>query len=94
MMVGWAGCALLVVLPAGGLAAAGVDYADSRQAGLWLQHPVYGGPSFDTFVHAPLFHAPALHPRTRRVQPKRTIFLLASRPPICHHYCRFIGKRR
>jgi hypothetical protein len=35
------------------LAAAGVDYADSRQAGLWLQHPVYGGPSFDAFVHAP-----------------------------------------
>jgi hypothetical protein len=42
-----------VVLPAGGLAAASVDYADSRQAGLWLQHPVYGGPSFDAFVHAP-----------------------------------------
>jgi hypothetical protein len=35
------------------LAAAGVDYADSRQGELWLQHPVYGGPSFDAFVHAP-----------------------------------------
>ena len=45
--------ALLVVLPAGGLAAAGVDYAESRHAGLWLQHPVYGGPSFDAFVHSP-----------------------------------------
>ncbi len=52
-MVRWAGCALLGVLPASSLAAAGVDYADSRQAGLWLQHPVYGGPSFDAFVHAP-----------------------------------------
>jgi hypothetical protein len=52
-MIRWAGCALLAVLPANGLAAAGVDYAESRQAGLWLQHPVYGGPSFDAFVHAP-----------------------------------------
>jgi hypothetical protein len=52
-MIRWAGCALLVVLSAGGLIAAGVDYADSRHAGLWLQHPVYGGPSFDAFVHAP-----------------------------------------
>jgi hypothetical protein len=52
-MVRWVGCALLAALPLGGLAAAGVDYADSRYAGLWLQHPVYGGPSFDAFVHAP-----------------------------------------
>ena len=52
-MVRWVGCALLAALPAGGLAAAGVDYAESRHAGLWLQHPVYGGPSFDAFVHAP-----------------------------------------
>jgi hypothetical protein len=52
-MVGWASCALVVALPAGGLAAAGVDYAESRHAGLWLQHPVYGGPSFDAFVHSP-----------------------------------------
>ena len=52
-MVRWVGCALLTSLTASGLAAAGVDYADSRQAGLWLQHPVYGGPSFDAFVHAP-----------------------------------------
>jgi hypothetical protein len=52
-MVRWVGCALLAALPACGLAAAGVDYADSRHAGLWLQHPVYGGPSFDAFVHAP-----------------------------------------
>jgi len=52
-MIRCVGCALLVVLPAGGLAAAGVDYADSRWAGLWLQHPVYGGPSFDAFVHSP-----------------------------------------
>jgi hypothetical protein len=51
--VRWAGCALLLVLPAGALAAVGVDYAESRHAGLWLQHPVYGGPSFDAFVHAP-----------------------------------------
>jgi hypothetical protein len=52
-MVRWAGCVVLAVLPASGLAAAGVDYADSRHAGLWLQHPVYGGPSFDAFIHAP-----------------------------------------
>ena len=52
-MFRWVGCALLAALPAGGLAAAGVDYAESRHAGLWLQHPVYGGPSFDAFVHAP-----------------------------------------
>jgi hypothetical protein len=52
-MIRWASCVLLVVLPAGGLAAAGVDYAESRHAGLWLQHPVYGGPSFDAFVHSP-----------------------------------------
>jgi hypothetical protein len=52
-MVPWAGCALLALLPPGSLAAAGVDYADSRRAGSWLQHPVYGGPSFDAFVHSP-----------------------------------------
>ena len=52
-MISLAGCALLAVLPAGGLAAAGVDYAESRHAGLCLQQPVYGGPSFDAFVHAP-----------------------------------------
>ena len=52
-MIRWASCALLAVLPASGLAAAGVDYAESRHAGLWLQHPVYGGPSFDAFVHSP-----------------------------------------
>jgi hypothetical protein len=52
-MIRLAVCALLVVLPASGLAAAGVDYAESRHAGLWLHHPVYGGPSFDAFVHAP-----------------------------------------
>jgi hypothetical protein len=52
-MVRWAGCALLMLLPASGLAAAGVDYADSRRAGLWLQDPVLGGPSFDAFVHGP-----------------------------------------
>jgi len=46
-------CMLLLLLPAGSLAAAGVDYAESRHAGLWLQHPVYGGPSFDAFVHSP-----------------------------------------
>ena len=44
---------LLAVLPAVGLAAASIDYADSRHAGLWLQHPVYGGPSFDAFIHSP-----------------------------------------
>ena len=49
----WLACGLLLLLPAGGLAAAGVDYAESRHAGLWLQHPVYGGPSFDAFVHSP-----------------------------------------
>jgi hypothetical protein len=52
-MIRLAVCALLMVLPAGGLAAEGVDYAESRQAGLWLQHPVHGGPSFDAFVHSP-----------------------------------------
>ena len=62
-MIRWAGCALLVVLSAGGLIAAGVDYADSRHAGLWLQHPVYGGPSFDAFVHAP--HIPCTAARRR-----------------------------
>ena len=49
----WLACGLLLLLPAVGLAAAGVDYAESRHAGLWLQHPVYGGPSFDAFVHSP-----------------------------------------
>jgi hypothetical protein len=52
-MVRWGGCALLMMLAASGLAGAGVDFADSRYAGFWLQHPVYGGPSFDAFVHAP-----------------------------------------
>ena len=52
-MIRCAGCALLLALPKGGLAAADVDYADSCHAGPWLQHPVYGGPSFDAFVHAP-----------------------------------------
>ena len=46
-------CALLAALLTTGLVAEGVDYADSRHAGLWLEHPVYGGPSFDSFVHAP-----------------------------------------
>ena len=53
LVVKWLGCALLVVLPAGGLATTGVCDAESRDAGLCLQRPVYGGPSFDTFVHAP-----------------------------------------
>ena len=53
MVVKWLACGLLLLLPAVGLAAAGVDYAESRHAGLWLQHPVYGGPSFDAFVHSP-----------------------------------------
>ncbi|MCX6928944.1 MAG: hypothetical protein NT154_37895, partial [Verrucomicrobia bacterium] len=52
-MIRWAGCALLALLLAGDLAASGVDFAESRHAGLWLQHPVCGGPSFDAFVHAP-----------------------------------------
>jgi len=52
-IIRWAGSALLVILPVSGLAVAGVDYADSRRAGLWLQDPVCGGPSFDAFVHAP-----------------------------------------
>ena len=52
-MVRWVGCALLTALPAFDLIAGSVDYADSRHAGLWLQNPVYGGPSFDAFVHAP-----------------------------------------
>ena len=52
-IVRWVGCALLAALPVSGLAPAGVDYADFRHAGLWLQHPVYGGPSFDAFVRAP-----------------------------------------
>jgi hypothetical protein len=47
-------CALLLALPVGSLAATtSIDYADSRHAGMWLQHPVYGGPSFDAFVHSP-----------------------------------------
>ena len=52
-IVQWLGGALVALLPAGGLAAAEVDYADSRHAALWLQHPVLGGPSFDAFVHSP-----------------------------------------
>jgi hypothetical protein len=28
-----------------------VDYADSRWVDLWLRHPVYGDPSFDSFEH-------------------------------------------
>ena len=50
-MIGWIGCWLLMVYVAGA-AASGVDYAESRQAGLWLQDPVLGGPSFDSFVHS------------------------------------------
>ena len=30
-----------------------VDYAESRQVDLWLRHPVYGDPSFDSFERAP-----------------------------------------
>ena len=52
-MVRRLGYALLAALWTSGLVAEGVDYAESRHAGLWLQHPVYGGPSFDAFVHAP-----------------------------------------
>ena len=52
-MVGWAVCAQLMVWPAADLAAAGIDYANSRHAGLWLRHPVSGGPSFDAFEHEP-----------------------------------------
>jgi hypothetical protein len=51
-MVGWIGCGLLAVLPTAA-APRGVDYAEGRQAGLWPQHPVYGGRSFDAFVHSP-----------------------------------------
>jgi hypothetical protein len=36
-------CARLMVPPAGGLGAAGIDYPESRHAGLWLQRPVQGG---------------------------------------------------
>jgi hypothetical protein len=50
--VPWMGCALAVAMSTSNLAAV-VDYADSRYAGQWLQHPVYGGPSFDAFVHSP-----------------------------------------
>jgi hypothetical protein len=53
----------LVSLPALGWAGTGIDYADSRYAGLWLRHPVYGDPSFDSFVHAPL------NPLHRGVEP-------------------------
>src|SRR5512137_480334 len=49
----WVACALLVGLPRMDLGAAWIDYAESRHAGLWLQHPVYGGPAFDAFVHSP-----------------------------------------
>ena len=52
MMVGWIAYSLLAVVPADAKAS-GVDYAESRHAGLWLQDPVLGGPSFDAFVHAP-----------------------------------------
>jgi hypothetical protein len=57
----------------------------------WANFPALNN---QTLFHAPLFHAPILHPRPRRVQPKRNILLLASRPPNCHHYCQFIGKGR
>ncbi len=30
-----------------------IDYAESRYAELWLRHPVYGDPSFDSFERAP-----------------------------------------
>ena len=36
-MIRWAGCALLLVLSASGLAAADVDYAESGHGGLWRQ---------------------------------------------------------
>jgi hypothetical protein len=49
-LLGWW---FLLILTASDLTAAGVDYANSSRAGLWLQHPVYGGPSFDAFLHSP-----------------------------------------
>jgi hypothetical protein len=48
-VVCWVSCWLMV----GWAAAAGVDFAESRHARLWLQNPVLGGPSFDSFVHSP-----------------------------------------
>jgi hypothetical protein len=35
-MIRWAGCVWLMVPPAGGLAAAGIDYAESRHVGMRL----------------------------------------------------------
>jgi|CZKM01.1.fsa_nt_gi hypothetical protein len=85
-MIRWAVCALLAVLPAGGLAAAGVDYAESRHAGLWLQHPVYGGPSFDAFVHAP--HNP-LHRGAPPFEWPVNSFFFAD--PVSGHWYVYVG---
>ena len=50
-MVGWVGGCLLAAMTAGAWGGS-VDYAESRHVGLWLQDPVLGGPSFDSFVHS------------------------------------------
>jgi len=41
------------LLAAGGLNVSATDFANSRQAELWLRHPVYGDPSFDSFERVP-----------------------------------------
>ena len=84
-MIRWVGCALLL-LPTGGLAAAGVDYAESRHAGLWLQHPVYGGPSFDAFVHSP--HNP-LHRGAPPFEWPVNSFFFAD--PVSGHWYVYVG---
>lgn len=40
-------------LAVGTLSVLATDFADSRQADCWLRHPVYGDPSFDSFVRMP-----------------------------------------
>jgi hypothetical protein len=50
-IIGWIAYGLLAARLAV-MAAGGVDYAESRRAGFWLQDPVLGGPSFDSFAHS------------------------------------------
>lgn len=45
--------ALMLCVGGGCGCAAAVDYAEARHVDAWLRHPVYGDPSFDSFVRSP-----------------------------------------
>jgi hypothetical protein len=44
---------LCAFAPAQATGKGGIDYADSKQVGSWLHHPVIGDPSFDSFERLP-----------------------------------------